>query len=221
MFSMSRSKIVYSALTLAMAFNSALTFAKDGERNITLQEDVAGAELIRLNVPAGDVEITGTTGNNLTAVVTATCQKEKQENCYQVLKDLAWSKKTGSVTELDLAPTSITRYDHVTIKVKFGVPKDKKLEVNLSAGELHIDGTSACLTANVNAGELNIKLKENQFATAELSAKVGDAKVVNAKGEAIEGDRSLLVGANLTWRGTGSCYTKANVLAGEAQLILN
>jgi hypothetical protein len=225
MFSISRNKIVYSALTLAVAFNSAMAFATEGERTITLQEDVAGAELIRLNVPAGDVEITGTTGNNLTAVVTATCQKEKQENCYQVLKDLAWSKKTGSVTELDLAPASITRYDHVTIKVKFGVPKDKKLEVNLSAGELRIAETSACLTADVNAGEINIKLKESQLASAELSAKVGDVKLVTAKGDRIEGERSLLVGASLDWKGAGTnigaCHTKASVLAGEAQLVLN
>lgn len=221
MFSISRNKIAYSALALAMVFNSACAFATEGERTITLQEDVAQAELLRLDVPAGDVEIIGTTGSGLTAVVTAVCQKENRENCYQLLKELGWSKKTGTITELSLSPSSITRYDHITIKVKLGVPKDKKLEVNLSAGELRVEGTSACLSANVNAGELNIKLKENQFASAELSAKVGDVKVITPKGETIEGDRSLLVGANSTWRGTGSCHTKASVLAGEVNLTLN
>jgi hypothetical protein len=225
MFSMSRNKIVYSALTLAMAFNSASAFASEGERTITLQEDVSQVELIKLNVPAGDVEITGTTGNSVTAVVTATCQKGSRENCYQVLKDLGWSKETGSIAEFGLSPAGITRYDHVTINVKFGVPKDKKLEVNLSAGELRIAGTSACLTANVNAGELNIKLKESQLASAELNAKVGDAKLVTAKGETIEGQRSLLVGASLDWKSAdtniGACHTKASVLAGEVQIVLN
>lgn|GEM_PF-766069 len=222
MFSINRNTIIGSTLSLLVVFSSPAALATDAERNITLQEDVAQAELIKLNVPAGDVEITGTTGNSLTAVVTATCQKGSLEkNCYQVLKDLGWNKKIGSVAEFDLSPTGITRYDHVTIKVKFGVPKDKKLEVNLSAGELRIAGTSACLTANVNAGELSIKLKESQLASAELSAKVGDAKLVTAKGETIEGERSLLVGASLDWKGTGTCPTKASVLAGEAQLILN
>jgi hypothetical protein len=167
------------------------------------------------------VEIAGITGNSVTAVVTATCQKGSRENCYQVLKDLAWSKETGNIAEFGLSPASINRYDHVTIKVKFGVPKDKKLEVNLSAGELRIAGTSACLTANVNAGELSIKFKESQLASAELSTKVGDAKLVTAKGETIEGERSLLVGASLDWKGTGTCHTKASVLAGEAQMILD
>lgn len=225
MFSISRNTIVGSTLSLLAAFSSAVALAGDGERSITLQEDVSGAELIRLDVPAGDVEITGTTGTSVTAVMTATCQKEKRENCLQLLKELGWSKKTGTVTEFGISPSGITRYDHVTINVKFGVPKDKTLEVNLSAGELRIAGTSACLTANVNAGEINIKLKEDQLASAQLSAKVGDAKLITAKGETIEGERSLLVGASLEWKGAdtniGACHTKASVLAGEAQLILN
>lgn len=222
MFSISRNTIMHSALTLAIAFSSTLAFATEGERTITLQDDdVSPAELIRLNVPAGDVEITGTTGNNITATVTAVCQKENQQNCYQVLKELGWSKKTGSITELDLTPSGITRFDHVTIKVKLSVPKDKKLELNLSAGELRIEGTSACLTADVNAGAIKITLKESQLASAELHAKVGDVKLITANGETIEGNRSLLVGAHLEWnKGTGACHTKANVLAGEAQLVL-
>jgi hypothetical protein len=157
--------------------------------------------------------------------VKASCQQEKRDKCLELLKELGWSKKTGNVTEFGLSPSGITRYDHVTIKVKFGVPKDKKLEVNLSAGELRIAETSACLTADVNAGEINIKLKESQLASAELSAKVGDVKLVTAKGDRIEGERSLLVGASLDWKGAGTnigaCHTKASVLAGEAQLVLN
>ena len=225
MFSISRNTIMCSTLSLLAAFSSAGALATDGERTVTLQEDVSGAELIKLNVSAGDVEITGTTGTSVTAVVTATCQKEKRENCYQLLKELGWSKKTGSIAEFDLSPSGITRYDHVTLKVKFGVPKDKKLEVNLSAGELRIAETSACLTANVNAGELSIKLKESQLASAELNAKVGDAKLVTAKGEIIEGERSMLVGASVDWKGAdtniGACHTKASVLAGEVQIVLN
>ncbi len=221
MFSISRNTIVGSTLSLLAVFSSAVALAGDGERSITLQEDVSGAELIRLDVPAGDVEITGTTGTSVTAVVKASCQQEKRDKCLELLKELGWSKKTGNVTEFGLSPSGITHYDHVTLKVKLGVPKDKKLEVNLTAGELRIEGTSACLTANVNAGEVNIKLKESQFATAELRAKVGDAKLVTAKGETIEGERSLLVGASLDWKGTGTCHTKASVLAGEARMVLN
>jgi uncharacterized protein YjfI (DUF2170 family) len=220
MRSISRNRIMCSTLTLAMALSSATAFATEGERTITLQEDVASAELIKLNVPAGDVEIIGTAGTSLTAVVTAVCQQAQQENCHQVLKELGWSKKTGSVTELGVIPTGITRYDNITIKVKLGVPKDKKLEVNLSAGELRIDGTSACLTATVNAGEINITLKEAQVASAKIHAKVGDVKLITARG-ALEGDRSLLVGANLDWKGTGACDTKASVMAGEVKLRLN
>ena len=206
--------------TLAMAFTPVFASAGDGERTITLQEDVTKTELIRLNVPAGDVEIVGATGNSLTAVATAACQKEDQESCQQVLKEFGWSKKIGKFTQLDLSPSGVTRYENMSIKVKLGVPSDKKLEVNLSAGELRIDGTNACLIAEVNAGDINITLRESQVASIELTAKVGDARLVTSKG-AIEGDRSMLVGSSLVWgKGTGTCHTKANVLAGAAKVTL-
>lgn len=222
MRSKNRTKIICATLTLVAGLSTTFAFAKDGERTITLQEDVSQAELLRLDVSAGDVEVTGIAGNNLTAVVSASCQKENQDKCNQVLKELSWSKKTGSTTEFALTPSSLNRYDHITITVKVGVPKDKKLDVNLSAGELRIEGTNACLTAEVGAGELQIKLKPNQLASADLSAKVGDARLITPTGEAIEGERSLLVGASLKWsKGTGSCHTKASVLAGEARLLLN
>jgi hypothetical protein len=221
MFSISRNTMC-STFILAATFISAVAFATEGERTITLQDDVSQAELIKLSVPAGDVEIVGTTGKSITAVVTAVCQRENQENCYQVIKDLGWSKNLGSVTELGLTPVAITRYERVTIKVKISVPKDKKLEVNLGAGELRIDGTSACLMADVNAGAIKISTKERQLASAELNAKVGDVKLVTATGETLEGSRAMLVGASLDWKkGTGSCHTKAHVLAGEVQLVLN
>ena len=220
-----RNKIMYNTLTfpltLAIALTSATVFATEGERTITFQEDVSAAQLIRLEVSAGEVEVIGIPGNNLTAVVTGSCQKEKQESCQKLLKELSWSTKAGKITELGLSPSTIDDYDHATIKVKIGVPKDKKLEVNLSAGKLHISGTSACVTAQVNAGELHITLEKSQLDSAELSAKVGDVKLVTST-ETTQGERSLLVGANLVWdEGTGSCRAKATVLAGEAQLKLN
>ncbi len=221
MFSISRNTIIGSTFSLLAVFSSATALASEGERNITLQEDVSTANLIKLNVPVGEVIVSGTTGNNLTAVATISCQKEKRENCYQLLKELSWSKTTGNTAEFSLAPGGITRYDHVSIKIKFGVPQDKKLDINLSAGELRIDNTSACLNAEVNAGEINIKLKEDQLDSAKLTAKVGDVKLVTARGDAIEGERSMLVGASLDWKGTGTCQTKASVLAGEVHLELN
>lgn len=220
MLSINYQKIICTSLTFASLFGSALAFAAEGERTVTLQEDVAKAELIRIHIPAGDVDITGTTGSNLTAVVTAICQQENRDSCNQFIKELSWAKKVGDVTELGLTPAGITKYDHVTIKVKIAAPNDTKLEVNLSAGELRITDTSACVMADVNAGELNLNLKESQLASAELNAKVGDVKLSTAKGTT-EGDRSLLVGANLKWdKGTGACHLKANVLAGEVHLTL-
>lgn len=219
MFTTSRTKLILGSFTLTALLSSA-AFAADNERSLVLEADVSHAELVKIDIPAGEVQAVGTTGNNLTAQITASCQKKNLESCRRLLKDLAWTKKTGDNLELGLSPSGITHYDDVTVKIKVGVPKDKRLEVHLSAGELHINNTSACLIASVNAGEVNITLNKSQLASAELNAKVGDVKLVTAQGS-YEGERSLLVGASLKWdQGTGSCHTQASTLAGEVQLTL-
>lgn len=212
--------IICAGLGFLGAFCSAVVFATEGERHISLQQDVAKAELIRLSVPAGDVDIVGITGTNLVAEVTAVC-KDRDQACLQLLKDLDWVKKDGSTAEFSLAPEEITNFNDVTIKVKIGVPQDKMLEANLGAGELAIEGTSACLTAGLGAGEIDITLKESQIASAKLSATVGDVNLTTAQGEFMAGKRALLVGANLDWqKGTGNCHLRATVAAGEAKLLL-
>lgn len=223
MFTQNRTTIICYAFGLVSLFSCALANASDGERHITAQDDVTSAKLITLNVPAGDVLITGISGNTLSVDITASCKPIKdKDSCAKLLKELGWSKKVGAATEFGLSPSGITHYDDVTIQVKLSVPKDKKLEVNLSAGELRIQGTSACLNAEVNAGEIQITLPEAQLASAELVARVGDVNLTTAKTGRVAGDRSLLVGASLEWdKGTGSCHTKASVLAGEVQVTLN
>lgn len=215
-----RIKLFYTGFALLTAFCSLGVVAEEGERHISLQQDVANAELIRLSVPAGEVDIVGISGTNLVAEVTAVCEDEERKACLNLLKELGWAQKIGSTADFLLMPDGTSHFNNVKVKVKIGVPQDKPLQVNLSAGELSITDTSACLTAEVSAGQINIDLKESQLATAELSAKVGDVKLNTAKDGDVSGARSLLVGAHLEWQGTGSCHTKAKVLAGEAKLAL-
>ncbi len=213
-------KLFCTSIALLTTLCSIGVVAEEGERNISLQQDVANAELIRLSVPAGEVDIVGIAGTNLVAEVTAICEDEGRKACLNLLKELGWAQKIGSTADFLLMPDGTSHFNNVKVKVKIGVPQDKPLQVNLSAGELSIADTSACLTAEVSAGQINIDLKESQLATAELSAKVGDVKLNTAKDGDVSGARSLLVGAHLEWQGTGSCHTKAKVLAGEAKLAL-
>lgn len=213
-------KLFCTGLALLTAFCSLGVVAEEGERHISLQQDVANAELIRLSVPAGEVDIVGIAGTNLVAEVTAICEDEERKACLNLLKELGWAQKIGNTADFLLMPDGTSHFNNVKVKVKIGVPQDKPLQVKLSAGELSIADTSACLTAELNAGQINIDLKESQLASAELRAKVGDVKLNTAKDGDVSGARSLLVGAHLEWQGTGSCHTKAKVLAGEAKLTL-
>jgi hypothetical protein len=216
-----KTTLIYT-LALASLYGSTQVFAADGERLLTLQEDVAAAELIRLDIPSGDVEVIGTSGNRLTAQMTATCEDEGREACQKQLEQLDWAKKAGNTFELGLSPAGVTNYNHMNMKIKIGVPRDKSLDVSLSAGALRISDSSACVTASVIAGEIDLRLAANQLTAAALSAKVGDVKLTNPKGDTLSGERSLLVGANLDWKNPNSarasCRVNASVLTGEARL---
>lgn len=223
-----RNNIMFAGLTLLAAFCSGVAFAIEGERHITMQQDVGNAKVIRLNLPVGDVAVTGIAGNTITTEVTASCKDvptEKRLKCYELLTKLEWTQKIGSTSTststFALAPTGISHYDHAKVEIKIGVPQDKNLNIDLSVGSLNITGTSGCLTADVNAGEIHITQEEAQLAAAKLSANVGDVELTSAGGEKTVGKRSLLVGANLSWtQGKGDCEIEAGVLAGKVNLVL-
>lgn len=212
--------LIGASLLLLVSVCSSMAFATEDERQISLQQDVASAELIRLSVPAGEVDIVGITGTNLVAEVTAVCEDEAREACLDLLKELGWAQKIDNTADFLLMPEGASHFNNVKIKVKIGVPQDKPLQVNVSAGELTISETSGCLKAELGAGQIDLRLKQSQLAAVALAAKVGDVKLINLQGESTSGQRSLIVGANLEWQGTGKCHTEAKVLAGEAKLTL-
>jgi hypothetical protein len=203
---------------------SGFAFADENQKTQRFEADVTQAQSINLEIPAGQVAVVGTAGSKLIAEVKASCKDVKRldkDACQAVLNELDWSKKIGKNTEIGLVPEKITRYDNIQIEVRVSLPADKNVNVNLAAGDLSVEGTSACITASVNAGQLHLKLKESQLASAELHAKVGDATLTNLKGETRAGERSMLVGADLSWnKGTGACRAKAEVMAGAVHLTL-
>ncbi|MFO1389287.1 hypothetical protein [Cellvibrio sp.] len=211
------------AVTLLAFTISGTALANDNQNSKRFEADVSQAQDITIDIPAGQVLVVGATGNKLLAEVKASCKQDRKidrANCESVLNDLGWSNKMGKGAALSLIPNKITRYNDIQIDIKISVPNDKPLNIIQAAGELSIEGTSACLNANLNAGQLNLKLKESELGSAELHAKVGDAKLTDVRGQTRSGERSLLVGANLSHKGNGSCSAKADVMAGEVHLTL-
>ncbi len=219
---MARKKYFISLALLSMSL-SGVALANDNQKSQRFEADVSQAQDITIDIPAGQVLVVGSAGSKLLAEVKASCKQDKKvdkANCETVLKDLGWSSKMGKGAALGLLPNKITRYDDIQIEIKISVPNDKPLNVIQAAGDLSIEGTSACVNASLNAGQLNVKLKESQLASAELHAKVGDVKLTDTQGKTRSGERSLLVGADLTHKASGSCPLKAEVLAGEVHLSL-
>lgn len=216
-------KTHFTAVTLLAFAISGSAFANANQASQRFEADVSQAQDITIDIPAGQVLVVGATGSKLLAEVKATCKQDKQidrPNCQAVLNDLGWSNKMGKGAQLSLVPAKITRYDDIQIDIKISVPNDKPLNIIQAVGELSIEGTSACVNANLNAGQLNLKLKESELGSAELHAKVGDAKLTDVRGQTRSGERSLLVGADLSHKGKGSCSAKADVMAGEVHLTL-
>lgn len=211
----------FSLLAFALLCSTSVAMASESEFSKRIELDVSSAQELNVSIPAGKVKLVGTSGNMLVTEAKVRCKSPSVEKCQSFLKEMEWSKKIGAKTNLSLLPTSVTDYDAVNIDIKISVPSNRPLNVELTAGELSIENTSACVNANLKAGQLNLKLSEAQLAAAYLHAQVGDVKVTNVRGDTQKGERSLLVGAKLSFEeGKGSCRANAEVMAGEVHLTL-
>lgn len=222
MLRISNRKNIGGAVTVIALWCSAAAFGEPPERKTVVELDVSTADVVVVHVPAGQLNISGTTGQTINAEAVISCGKSKNGECNnRSFGKIQWSSKLKeNHAQLDLTPSGANQYDDISIVVNVGIPRDKTLTVNLDYGDLRLNGTSACLDANVKAGNLQLSLEEQFLASANLKAAIGDVKLTTTAGT-LPGRRSKIVGAKLEWdEGKGTCHLHAKVRAGNIDVNL-
>lgn len=214
-------KILGGTVTVMALWCSTLAFGEPSKKT-AVELDVSTADAVIIHVPAGELNISGTTGQTISAEAVISCSKYKEGECSNgIFEEINWSSKLeGSLAQLDLTPSAGKQYDDISVVVNIGVPEDKTLTVNLDYGDLRLKGTNACLDVNVKAGNVELGLPEESLASANLKATIGDVSLTTQAGR-ISGRRSKIIGAKLEWdEGKGACHLQATVRAGNVELHL-
>lgn len=218
-----KDRIVGSILIVIALSWSIMAFGELPGKKAEIEVDVSTVGTVVLDVPAGQLNISGTTGQTIKAEVVVTCSKDNGAECNKrVLEEIVWSiELEGDLARLRLIPEEADQYNDISIVASVGVPQDKMLTVNLDYGDLDLQGTNACLDVNVKAGNVKLGLQEKPLASANLKATFGDVSLTTSTGTVTRGKRSKIVGAKLEWRrDNGICHVDAKVRAGNIELNL-
>ena len=192
-----------------------------GERR-TLHRDFEPGDHsdLRLEVPYGELTVTAADVDRVQVEIIARCS-HGWDDCADRLERIdVESRSRGE--ELVLEVTGLRRMSNhgLELEVQATVPTKLGLAVRLGAGELRIEGVKTDLQVHVGAGDIDIRMPEENVRSVDLRAAVGDASL-NLPDGRVEAERAHLVGGRLSWRrGPGDAEVEVQVGAGDIDVRL-
>ena len=186
----------------------------------TIDIPVTPDTVVDLRIPAGDVRISGVSGNRLTAEILVKCP-DLESGCAKRLGSLQFvTDYEGDRLTLRTNRNSSMKYRSGQVITTVRIPEVSKVNVNMTAGELNIHDVQACLTVDMTAGDINLEMAEELVASVMLDAGVGDASL-RVGDYNRSAPRSWLIGAELSWdQGGGYCHLDVDLQAGDIEVEL-
>ena len=169
---------------------------------------------IFLDLPVGEANITGRDSDQLQVEMIIACDTSKAA-CTKLGNKVTLTKSNSSGT-LIVAPSVLSKYAYRNSKVnyKIQVPHGMPLIIKFGFGELLVQDVQSDLEITMSAGEATVETKRSTVRNIWLDANVGDATLI--EGASQEGDRRLVVGAEVDWReGRGANDISVDLGAGE------
>jgi hypothetical protein len=236
--------VLSAAAVLAVMFLvMAASPAQAGERRaLTGEYPVANARRLEVSVPFGEIRIEGTDDGQVRVRVEAECDGDR--HCDEYLEDLRLdSTNRGGALHVKLegsnfhAGLDFDRDDHrakrdrhdrgwdhdgdtdmdITVVVK--VPRSLKVDLNMGAGEVNIEGLRQDLSIDLGAGEVNVHMLARHVGSVDVNMAVGET-VIHQGGKTKEYARVL--GGPVRWReGKGEAGIDVNLGAGAVEVTLD
>jgi hypothetical protein len=171
---------------------------------------------VRLDFPVGELEISGVEGDTFRIELVGRC-RHRSSRCGEHLEEIAIEiRQRGSAVSVEVAPHSQWRWwDSLQIEARVSHPADRPLRVDMSVGELNIEGLRHDLEVDLGVGEVSVDLPVSAVKSVSLDAGIGEAELLVPEGW-VEGERSFLVGSECSWRdGPGEARVHVEVGVGE------
>jgi hypothetical protein len=232
---------VLAVLLLALAATPARA---DETRNLAGEYPVGQARRLEVSVPFGEVRIEGTDAPRVRIRVQASCH---DDDCEEFLKGLRLeSSNRGGTLHVKLEGTRIhdgwdldsddkengwgehfrrgrddddgDSHDS-DISVVVEVPRALKVDLNIGAGEVNVEGLRQDLSIDMGAGEINVRMQARHVGSVDVNMAIGET-TIHQGGRTREYTRVL--GGPVRWReGKGDVGIDVNIGAGDVDVTLD
>ena len=207
------------ALTLAAALLCALPASADVTvRHLEKQIPAGSIQQVNLDIPVGEVEVTGWEQPQVHVDVKLECNRDR-EACRKAAEKIqvVYSQDDDRL-RIEMKNWPKWGNNGLEAHIRVQVPRQLALNADLGVGEMEIAGIEGHLNADVGVGELDITLPASAVASVSADTGVGEANL-SASGHRYES--SGLVAKTIKWtKGTGSSKVKADVGVGEINVRL-
>ena len=187
-------------------------------REFAIQPD----QEIRFDLNWGELHVEAGDSGKVEVIVRATCHRHRRGDCADRVRAIqveADSRHGGLA--LELSGISAWHGKGIDLDVTLRMPRGQALDVDMGAGEVHVEDLESDVHIDLGAGEIQIRMPEDAVRKVKLDAGVGDANL-QLPHRHIESSRRNLIGGGVRWdEGRGHASVDCHVGAGEVSLRLD
>lgn len=193
---------------------------EDGRETLRREFPVQSGQEVRLDLGWGELHVEPGDGDKVEVVVRAACHHRRRD-CEDRIRDIdIEGDLRRDALALELTGLSKWHGNGVELDVTLRMPRGHALDVDMGAGEVHVEDLESDVHVDLGAGEIRVRMPEEAVRKVRLDAGVGDANLRLSHGR-IESSRHHLVGGDVRWdEGRGRAAVDCHVGAGEVTLRL-
>jgi hypothetical protein len=217
-----RAKLGIAALVglLAAAAWAAEPHPERDQRTVQRTFELDGDGAVRIDVRYGEVVVERGEPGRVEAELRIRC-RGGSERCHENIGAIDLEGDSGSRGRT-LRVVGLPRFsNHGTqIELHVFVPQDRDVELDVGAGEIHVQNLRGDLRVKLGAGEIEVRAPEEAVRSVEARAGVGEARM-SCRGGTVS-ERRHLVGGRVDWdSGQGDADLDLHVGAGEVAVELD
>lgn len=180
----------------------------------------AGLRALQLQLPAGEVTVSGTDDDHVRVTVGVHCDDRHEDRCRKMAERLELdTERRGDALVVKVHDRRKWQRGGAHVRYEVQVPRRLALELEFGAGELEVVDVGRDVRVEMGAGEATLRLRESDVSSVDVAVGVGEAKL-RSRGRTYESHG--FIAQTLSWDGTaGANHVKVELGAGEVTLHLD
>jgi hypothetical protein len=184
--------------------------------------EVDGARLITVEVPVGEVRVSGIAGDRIEARLRVRCERDTRRCRDDASRVRLRPRRSGASIELEVVGMEDGHHGRNSPNawLELQLPAELGLRVELGVGEVDVRGLLGDVDVEAGVGEVEVTVLESAVREVSLDVGVGEAKLL-PRGSGARTSSFLFLGNEVDWReGTGTAEVAVELGVGEATVRL-